>query len=66
MAEASYHGTSDAARAALGPYGPLDAFLTEHRLCRPGLDEPDMRGVVVALSCGCGARVAVRLRPARG
>jgi hypothetical protein len=22
------------------PYAALDALLTEHRLCRPGLDEP--------------------------
>jgi hypothetical protein len=26
-------------RAVRNPYATLDAFLTEHRLCRPGLDD---------------------------
>jgi hypothetical protein len=30
------------------PYAVLDAFLTEHRLCRPGLDDPDVGPTLVA------------------
>jgi hypothetical protein len=46
------------------PYSALDAFLTEHRLCRPGLDDPDVTETHVALWCECGARIAVKF-PAR-
>src|SRR4029450_13252568 len=45
------------------PYTALDAFLTEHRLCRPGLDDPDVSPILVALWCSCEARIAVRLPP---
>ena len=53
---------------AAAAYAALAAFLSEHQLCRPGLDEPDVREALVALACGCGARIAVRLPPvpARG
>jgi hypothetical protein len=49
-------------------YAALHAFLTEHRLCRPGLDDPDVSPELVALWCSCGARLAVWLPPvpARG
>jgi hypothetical protein len=65
VTEPSYQA---AARAALSPYGALDAFLTEHRLCRPGLDDPDVSPMLVAPWCSCGATIAVRLPPgpARG
>jgi hypothetical protein len=67
MAREAYHETPDAAaRATLTPFAPLDAFLTEHRLCRPGLDHPDVSPMLVALWCRCGARVAVRLPPVLG
>jgi hypothetical protein len=36
------------------PYADLDAFLTEHRLCRPGLDDPAVSPMLVALWCSCG------------
>jgi hypothetical protein len=45
------------------PYAALDDILTEHRLCRPGLDEPDAGPALVALWCRCEARIAVRLSP---
>jgi hypothetical protein len=49
------------------PYAAaLDAFLTEHRLCRPGLDDPDVSSTLVARWCSCGATVAVRFAPAPG
>jgi hypothetical protein len=53
---------------AWNPYTALDAFLTEHRLCRPGLDEPDVSPMLVCLWCSCRARIAVKLSPmsARG
>ena len=51
---------SDSAPAAVpSPYDALDAFLTEHRHCRPGLDDPQIPETVVALWCTCGARIAV-------
>jgi hypothetical protein len=43
------------------PYAALEAFLTEHQLCRPGPDDPDVSPMLVALWCSCGARLAVRL-----
>ena len=36
---------------AANPFTALDAFLTEHRLCRPGLDEPHVTDAAVALCC---------------
>jgi hypothetical protein len=48
------------------PYVALDAFLTEHRLCRPGLDEPDVSAMLVWLWCSWGAKIAVRLPPLPG
>jgi hypothetical protein len=48
------------------PYAALDALLTEHRLCRPGLDDPDVNQMLVALWCSCGAKIAVRLPPLPG
>ena len=50
------------------PYAALDASFLEHRLCRPGLDHPDVSPMLVALWCSCGARITVRLpsMPARG
>ena len=45
------------------PYTALDAFLTEQRLCRLGLAEPDMRGALVTLACSCGAEIEVSLPP---
>jgi hypothetical protein len=36
------------------PYAALDAFLTEHRLCWPGLDEPDVSETLVTLWCSAG------------
>jgi hypothetical protein len=55
-------------RPPSAPYTALDAFLLEHGLCRPGLDEPHVTETVVALACECGARITVRLPPlpARG
>jgi hypothetical protein len=41
----------------------LDAFLTEHRLCRPGLDDPDVTDTRVALWCACGAAIVAVLPP---
>jgi hypothetical protein len=57
-----------AAMMSADPYARLDAFLSEHQLCRPGFDEPDMSETLVTLSCGCGARIAAWLPPvpARG
>jgi hypothetical protein len=56
--------------AAGGPYAAIDAFLTEHRLCRPGLDDPDVSdagGALVFLrgeDCRqAAAGVRVRLSP---
>jgi hypothetical protein len=46
--------------AAGGPYAAIDAFLTEHRLCRPELDDPDVNPMLVALWCSCGARITVK------
>jgi hypothetical protein len=54
MREASYHSTLEAA---------VEAFLEEHRLCRPGLDDPEVTPTRVALWCSCGARAAVTLPP---
>jgi hypothetical protein len=45
------------------PYTALDAFLSENQLCRPGLDDPDVSPMLVALWCSCGAKIAVRLPP---
>ena len=39
----------------------LGAFLTEHRLCRHGLDDPHITDTVVALWSACGARATVVL-----
>ncbi len=44
-------------------YDALDAVLTEHRLCRPDLDDPHITDTVVALWCACGARIAIVLPP---
>jgi hypothetical protein len=41
------------------PYAALDAFITEYRLCRPGLDEPHVTNTLVALWCECGATIVV-------
>jgi hypothetical protein len=60
------HTLASAARDNPGvrnPYAALDAFLTEHRLCRPGLDDPDVSPMLVCLWCSCGAQVTVRLQP---
>jgi hypothetical protein len=35
------------------PYTALDAFLTEHRLCRPGLEDPLVTDTLVSLACAC-------------
>jgi len=43
------------------PYETLDAFLTEHRRCRPGLDD-DVSPSLVLLWCSCGARFSARLQ----
>jgi hypothetical protein len=50
------------------PYAALDAFITQHWLCQPGLDEPHVTEtvVVVALGCSCGAKITFRLSPLRG
>ena len=50
------------------PYAAIAAFFSEHQLCRPGLDEPDVREALVALACDFGVGIAVRLPPvpARG
>jgi hypothetical protein len=45
------------------PYAALDAFLTEHRLCRPGLDEPVVTDTVASLACECGAVITAPLPP---
>jgi hypothetical protein len=45
------------------PYDALYAFLQEHHLCRPGLDEPDITDTVLALWCSCTARITVTLPP---
>jgi hypothetical protein len=42
------------------PYVAHDAFLTEHRLCRPGLGDPDVTEKRVLLWCACGAAQVVR------
>jgi hypothetical protein len=55
-----------AAMASADPYAALDAVLMEHRLCRPGLDDPDVSPMLVALWCSCGARIAVRFPPLPG
>jgi hypothetical protein len=47
--------------ATADPYTALAAFLKEHQLCRPGLDDPDVSEMLVALWCRCGARIGVRL-----
>ena len=52
---------ADGKEMAHCPYAALDAFPTEHRLCRPGLDDPHVADAVVALWCAYGARIAVRL-----
>jgi hypothetical protein len=44
-------------------YAALDAFLTQHRLCRPGLDDPVVTGTLVSLACECGAVMTARLPP---
>jgi hypothetical protein len=44
------------------PDTALAAFLSEHLLCRPGLDDPDVTHMLVAMWCECGARIAVKLR----
>jgi hypothetical protein len=48
------------------PYAVLDAFITEHWQCQPGLDEPHVTETVVALGCSCGAKITFRLSPLRG
>ena len=53
-------------RSPAHPYGALDAFFLEHRLSRPGLDDPDVSPTLVCLWCSCGARIAVRLPPLPG
>jgi hypothetical protein len=45
------------------PASALDAFLIEHRLCRPGLDEPQVTETVITLWCSCGASITVTLPP---
>jgi hypothetical protein len=42
------------------PYAALDAFFLEHRLCRPGLDDPDVSPMLVALWCSCGAKLIAK------
>ena len=37
------------AMGADAAYAAIEAFLEKHRLCRPGLDEPHVTDVVVAL-----------------
>ena len=51
------------AMGADAAYGAIEAFLGEHRLCRPGLDDPDVSPPRVALWCSCGGRSAVTLPP---
>jgi PAS domain S-box-containing protein len=41
------------------PNAALDAFLTEHRLCHPGVDDRDVTDKRVALWCACGAAQVV-------
>jgi hypothetical protein len=43
----------------------LAALLVKDRLCRPGLDDPDVSPALVALWCSCRARVAGRLPTVR-
>jgi hypothetical protein len=56
----SYPG--DTMRDAKNPYAALAAFLGEHRLCRPGLNDPDVSEALVALWSGCGAAMTVELQ----
>jgi hypothetical protein len=46
------------------PYAAIAAFLFEHLLCRPSLDDPDVTDSLVSMWCSCGARASVRF-PAR-
>lgn len=50
-------------RSPSDPCTALEALLTEHRLCRPGLDVPHVTDTLVALWCACGARLAAELPP---
>jgi hypothetical protein len=40
------------------PYAAIAALLTDHQLGRPGLDDPAVSPMLVALWCCCGARIA--------
>ena len=64
MYEAYY---DPAPRVARDPHGDLEAFLFEHGVCRPGLDDPNITESIVALDCSCSAALTVTLppRPAR-
>ena len=44
-------------------YAAIEAFLEEHRLCRPGLDDPDVSPTLVALWFSCGGTFAATRPP---
>jgi hypothetical protein len=60
MSESYY---DSAPRAVPRPEDALDAFLAEHRLCRPGLEAPRITEAIVALDCSCSAALTVTLPP---